>query len=185
MLLTLLLSNCDAFFHLISLCLAYNGRGFRGFSFKCLLLHLNHKRVTCFSSVTKISWVPSLLCCRHRVSLFSHWKQRGMYATCMWVVQLLLVISKIDSLFIYVPEFYIEVLVSCFFLCARNKNFMNGYFFSNGPHYGQWLTSEWFVFSFFGGFTLPIKIYPLATSESTISLHIMIKEWLKKWETQQ
>lgn len=31
---------------------------------------------------------------------------------CMWTVQLLLVLSKMDSMFIYVPEFYVEALVS-------------------------------------------------------------------------
>lgn len=51
---------------------------------------------------------------RYRISLFSRWKQRGMYATCMWIVQLLLVLSKVDSLFIYIPEFYLETLVNKF-----------------------------------------------------------------------
>lgn len=55
--------------------------------------------------------------CRYRVSLFARWKQRGMYATCMWVVQLLLVLSDIDSLFLYIPEFYLEALV-CYFCCS-------------------------------------------------------------------
>lgn len=53
-------------------------------------------------------------CAWYRVSLFARWKQRGMYATCMWVVQLLLVLSDIDSLFLYIPEFYLEALVDCF-----------------------------------------------------------------------
>lgn len=48
---------------------------------------------------------------RYRISLFSQWKQRGMYAMCMWIVQLLLVLSKVDSVFVYIPEFYLEALV--------------------------------------------------------------------------
>lgn len=53
----------------------------------------------------------SVLSNRYRVSLFSRWKQRGMYAACMWIVQLLLILSKQDSVFIYVPEYYLETLV--------------------------------------------------------------------------
>lgn len=49
---------------------------------------------------------------RYRISLLSRWKQRGMYAACMWIVQLLLVISKDDVLFSFVPEFYLEALVN-------------------------------------------------------------------------
>lgn len=56
---------------------------------------------------------------RYRLSLFSRWKQRGMYATCLWIVQLLLVLSKVDPVFIYIPEFYLEtlVLLPSFYLC--------------------------------------------------------------------
>lgn len=54
--------------------------------------------------------------CRYRISLFSRWKQRGMYATCMWVVELLLVLSNSDTCFCYVPEFYLESLVNTFFV---------------------------------------------------------------------
>jgi hypothetical protein len=43
--------------------------------------------------------------------MFARWKLRGMYATCMWLVQLLLVLSKQDPLFSYIPEFYVETLV--------------------------------------------------------------------------
>ncbi|KAF7840013.1 E3 ubiquitin-protein ligase RKP [Senna tora] len=53
-------------------------------------------------------------CAWYRIALFSRWKQRGMYAMCMWVVQLLLVLSKMDSVFIYIPEYYLEALVDCF-----------------------------------------------------------------------
>lgn len=53
-------------------------------------------------------------CTWYRVSLFSRWKQRGMYATCMWVVEMLLVLSNAGSIFLYVPEFYMESLVDCF-----------------------------------------------------------------------
>ncbi|KAJ7956899.1 E3 ubiquitin-protein ligase RKP [Quillaja saponaria] len=56
----------------------------------------------------------------YRVFLFSRWKQRGMYATCMWIVQLLLVLSKRDSVFIYIPEFYLESLVDCFHVLRKS-----------------------------------------------------------------
>ncbi|XP_021274649.1 E3 ubiquitin-protein ligase RKP [Herrania umbratica] len=59
-------------------------------------------------------------CTWYRVSLFSRWKQRGMYATCMWIVQLLLVLSKLDSVFIYIPEFYLEALVDCFHVLRKS-----------------------------------------------------------------
>ncbi|KAG7637012.1 E3 ubiquitin-protein ligase RKP [Arabidopsis thaliana] len=63
-------------------------------------------------------------CVRHsawfRISLFSRWKQRGMYALCMWVVQLLLVLSKMDSVFVYIPEFYLESLVDCFHVLRKS-----------------------------------------------------------------
>uniref|UniRef100_A0A2P2LBI5 RING-type E3 ubiquitin transferase n=1 Tax=Rhizophora mucronata TaxID=61149 RepID=A0A2P2LBI5_RHIMU len=59
-------------------------------------------------------------CAWYRISLFSRWKQRGMYATCMWIVQLLLVFSKVDSLFIYIPEFYLETLVDCFHVLRKS-----------------------------------------------------------------
>ncbi|PIN13800.1 putative E3 ubiquitin ligase [Handroanthus impetiginosus] len=63
-------------------------------------------------------------CVRHsawyRLSFFSRWKQRGMYATCMWIVQLLLVISKVDSIFIYIPEYYLETVVDCFHVLRKS-----------------------------------------------------------------
>ncbi|XVE83229.1 hypothetical protein DITRI_Ditri16bG0070800 [Diplodiscus trichospermus] len=59
-------------------------------------------------------------CAWYRLSLFSRWKQRGMYATCMWIVQLLLVLSKLDSVFIYIPEFYLEALVDCFHVLRKS-----------------------------------------------------------------
>ncbi|KAG8640863.1 hypothetical protein MANES_13G077640v8 [Manihot esculenta] len=59
-------------------------------------------------------------CAWYRISLFSRWKQRGMYATCMWIVQLLLVLSKVDSLFIYIPEFYLETLAHLCPWCHHN-----------------------------------------------------------------
>lgn len=31
---------------------------------------------------------------------------------CMWVAQLLLVLSNMDSVFIYIPEYYLEALVN-------------------------------------------------------------------------
>ncbi|KAB5548088.1 hypothetical protein DKX38_011494 [Salix brachista] len=56
--------------------------------------------------------IPMLIkvvrCARYRISLFSWWKQRGMYATCMLTVQLLLVLSRVDSLFIYIHEFILK-----------------------------------------------------------------------------
>ncbi|KAG1334510.1 E3 ubiquitin-protein ligase RKP [Cocos nucifera] len=59
-------------------------------------------------------------CAWYRISLFSRWKQRGMYATCMWVVELLLVLSNTDSIFLYVPEYYVESLVDCFHALRRS-----------------------------------------------------------------
>ncbi|KAE7998172.1 hypothetical protein FH972_002743 [Carpinus fangiana] len=59
-------------------------------------------------------------CAWYRISLFSQWKQRGMYAMCMWIVQLLLVLSKVDSLFVYIPEFYLEALVDCFHVLRKS-----------------------------------------------------------------
>ncbi|XP_031262004.1 E3 ubiquitin-protein ligase RKP isoform X4 [Pistacia vera] len=59
-------------------------------------------------------------CTWYRVSLFSRWKQRGMYAACMWIVQLLLVLSKMDLVFIYIPEFYLEALVDCFHVLRKS-----------------------------------------------------------------
>ncbi|EPS70371.1 hypothetical protein M569_04386, partial [Genlisea aurea] len=60
------------------------------------------------------------LCDRFRVSLLSRWKQRGMYATCIWIVQLLLVVSKRDSMFVYVPEYYLETLVDMFHVLRKS-----------------------------------------------------------------
>ncbi|KAI3431099.1 uncharacterized protein J3R85_008020 [Psidium guajava] len=59
-------------------------------------------------------------CAWYRISLFSRWKQRGMFAACMWTAQLLLVLSKMDSMFVYVPEFYLESLVDCFHVLRRS-----------------------------------------------------------------
>ncbi|XP_059431875.1 E3 ubiquitin-protein ligase RKP isoform X2 [Corylus avellana] len=59
-------------------------------------------------------------CAWYRISLFSQWKQRGMYAMCMWIVQLLLVLSKLDSVFVYIPEFYLEALVDCFHVLRKS-----------------------------------------------------------------
>ncbi|XP_052197848.1 E3 ubiquitin-protein ligase RKP isoform X2 [Diospyros lotus] len=59
-------------------------------------------------------------CAWYRISLFSRWKQRGMYAACMWIVQLLLVVSKVDLVFLYIPEFYLETLVDCFHVLRKS-----------------------------------------------------------------
>ncbi|KAL8134059.1 hypothetical protein AgCh_009217 [Apium graveolens] len=59
-------------------------------------------------------------CAWYRISLCARWKQRGMYATCMWIVQLLLVLSKMDPVFIYVPEYYLETLVDCFHVLRKS-----------------------------------------------------------------
>lgn len=59
-------------------------------------------------------------CAWYRISLFSRWKQRGMYAACMWIVQLLLVLSKVDSVFVYIPEYYLEALVDCFHVLRKS-----------------------------------------------------------------
>ncbi|MCO5588942.1 hypothetical protein L7F22_042904 [Adiantum nelumboides] len=56
----------------------------------------------------------------HKVSLFSKWKQRGMFATCMWIVQLLLMLSNRDALFSFVPEYYVETLLDCFHALRRS-----------------------------------------------------------------
>ncbi|PWA96579.1 B30.2/SPRY domain-containing protein [Artemisia annua] len=59
-------------------------------------------------------------CAWYRISLFARWKQRGMYAACIWTVQLLLVLSKMDLVFSYVPEFYVETLVDCFHVLRKS-----------------------------------------------------------------
>jgi Kip1 ubiquitination-promoting complex protein 1 len=59
-------------------------------------------------------------CTWYRVTMFARWKLRGMYATCMWLVQLLLVLSKRDPLFSYIPEFYVETLVDSFHALRRS-----------------------------------------------------------------
>ncbi|XP_021802010.1 E3 ubiquitin-protein ligase RKP isoform X2 [Prunus avium] len=59
-------------------------------------------------------------CAWYRITLISRWKQRGMYATCMWTVQLLLVLSKVDLLFLYIPEYYLEALVDCFHVLRKS-----------------------------------------------------------------
>eukprot|EP00252_Welwitschia_mirabilis_P021316 TRINITY_DN5440_c0_g1_i1.p1 TRINITY_DN5440_c0_g1~~TRINITY_DN5440_c0_g1_i1.p1 ORF type:complete len:1320 (-),score=231.72 TRINITY_DN5440_c0_g1_i1:184-4143(-) len=59
-------------------------------------------------------------CAWYRVTLLSRWKQRGMYATCMWLSQLLLLLSKKENIFLYVPEFYVETLVDCFHALRRS-----------------------------------------------------------------
>ncbi|CAI9758262.1 unnamed protein product [Fraxinus pennsylvanica] len=43
-----------------------------------------------------------------------------MYAACMWIVQLLLSLSKVDSIFIYVPEYYLETVVDCFHVLRKS-----------------------------------------------------------------
>ncbi|KAJ4732688.1 E3 ubiquitin-protein ligase RKP [Rhynchospora pubera] len=60
-------------------------------------------------------------CSWYRISLFSRWKLRGMYASCMWVVDLLLVLSDSDSVFLYVPEYYVESLVDSFHALRRSE----------------------------------------------------------------
>ncbi|KAM3359728.1 E3 ubiquitin-protein ligase RKP isoform X1 [Capsicum galapagoense] len=59
-------------------------------------------------------------CAWYRASLFSRWKLRGMYAACMWIVQLLLILSREDSVFIYIPEYYLETLVDCFHVLRKS-----------------------------------------------------------------
>ncbi|KAL5198175.1 hypothetical protein ABZP36_001687 [Zizania latifolia] len=59
-------------------------------------------------------------CVWYRATIFSSWKQRGMYATCMWVVELLLVLSDSFSTFNYIPEFYVKSLVDCFHALRRS-----------------------------------------------------------------
>ncbi|XP_076891434.1 E3 ubiquitin-protein ligase RKP-like [Bidens hawaiensis] len=59
-------------------------------------------------------------CAWYRLSLFARWKQRGIYALCIWIVELLLVLSKMDLIFSYVPEFYLETLVDCFHVLRKS-----------------------------------------------------------------
>lgn len=56
----------------------------------------------------------------YRVALFSKWKQEGIYASCVWIVQLLLATSRRGVLFSYVPEFYVETLVDSFHALRRS-----------------------------------------------------------------
>ncbi|CAA6659544.1 unnamed protein product [Spirodela intermedia] len=61
-----------------------------------------------------------------RASLSSPWKQRGTYALCVWVVELLVVLSRDDSHFAYVPEFYLETVVDCVLsLCRSDPPFVS------------------------------------------------------------
>uniref|UniRef100_A0A1D1Z8J2 RING-type E3 ubiquitin transferase n=1 Tax=Anthurium amnicola TaxID=1678845 RepID=A0A1D1Z8J2_9ARAE len=65
-------------------------------------------------------------CTWYRVSFSSRWKQRGTYAMCIWIVELLLVLSSDDSLFAYVPEFYLETVVDCVLaLCRSDPPFVS------------------------------------------------------------
>lgn len=59
-------------------------------------------------------------CTWYHISLFARWKQRGMYASCMWIVEMLLVLSNDESMFLYIPEFYLESLVDCFHALRRS-----------------------------------------------------------------
>ncbi|KAJ0501725.1 hypothetical protein HanRHA438_Chr11g0505721 [Helianthus annuus] len=59
-------------------------------------------------------------CFWYHVSLFASWKQRGMFAACICISQLLLVLSKMDLVFSYVPEFYLETLVDCFHVLQKS-----------------------------------------------------------------
>ncbi|XP_047329553.1 E3 ubiquitin-protein ligase RKP [Impatiens glandulifera] len=56
----------------------------------------------------------------YRISLLSTGKQRGMYAVCMWIVQLLLTLSNSDPLFVYIPEYYLETMVDCFHVLRKS-----------------------------------------------------------------
>jgi Kip1 ubiquitination-promoting complex protein 1 len=46
-----------------------------------------------------VLWFQHL--CKYRIIMFAKWKFRQMYATCMWLVQLLLMFNKHDYLFNY------------------------------------------------------------------------------------
>ncbi|GAB4847671.1 hypothetical protein Ancab_026733 [Ancistrocladus abbreviatus] len=70
---------------------------------------------------TVVAQVEMLFVDGTRISLLSSWKQRGIYAVCMWTVQLLLVLSKEDLLFSFVPEFYLEALVDCFHVLRKSE----------------------------------------------------------------
>ncbi|GBG60376.1 hypothetical protein CBR_g4334 [Chara braunii] len=56
----------------------------------------------------------------YRVLFFSPSKQHGMYATCIYIVQLLLAASKRERIFSYVPEFYVEALMDSFHALRRS-----------------------------------------------------------------
>ncbi|XP_078432636.1 E3 ubiquitin-protein ligase RKP isoform X2 [Wolffia australiana] len=59
-------------------------------------------------------------CAWYRASLYSWWKQRGTYALCVWVAELLAVLSHDDLHFAYIPEFYLETLVDCVLSLCRS-----------------------------------------------------------------
>ena len=87
-----------------------------------------------FTSITFQNFCWTFLF-RYKVSLFSKWKQKGMFATCMWIVQLLLVLSDNDSLFSFVPEYYVETLVSKFYFSILDILYISQYWlkFNNIP----------------------------------------------------
>ncbi|KAB5556567.1 hypothetical protein DKX38_007476 [Salix brachista] len=92
-------------------------------------------------------------CAWYRLSLFSRWKQRAMYATCIWIVHLLLVLSRVDSLFIYIPEFYLETLVDCFHVLRKSdppfvppaifiKQGLSSFIYRSGKHVVTFVVSH-------------------------------------------
>eukprot|EP00252_Welwitschia_mirabilis_P001548 TRINITY_DN11422_c0_g1_i1.p1 TRINITY_DN11422_c0_g1~~TRINITY_DN11422_c0_g1_i1.p1 ORF type:complete len:749 (-),score=140.82 TRINITY_DN11422_c0_g1_i1:63-2258(-) len=59
-------------------------------------------------------------CAWYKIALLARWKQRGMYAVCMLLSQLLLILSSKGTVFLCVPEFYVETLVDCFHALRRS-----------------------------------------------------------------
>ncbi|KAJ0952524.1 hypothetical protein HanPSC8_Chr02g0073251 [Helianthus annuus] len=99
-------------------------------------------------------------CVWYHVSLFASWKQRGMYAACICISQLLLVLSKMDLVFSYVPEFYLETLVDCFHVLRKS----DPPFVSTGMFIKQGLGS--FVRSSFSMFVSYFCGYPFQRPEN-------------------
>eukprot|EP00850_Spirogloea_muscicola_P003185 SM000012S25447 [mRNA] locus=s12:1115664:1123627:- [translate_table: standard] len=59
-------------------------------------------------------------CVWYRVTCFATWKQEAMYATCIWIVKLLMALSKSGDVFAYVPEYYLETMVDSFHALRRS-----------------------------------------------------------------
>lgn len=67
-----------------------------------------------------------------QVMLFSTHKRESLFQACVHVVRLLLQLSKRQTLFSYVPEFYIDAPIEAFHALRRNGDYANLTSFSNG-----------------------------------------------------